>query len=148
MKLIFASILLLLSGPAFGLDKCFTGSWYEPATSGQGVNLEVTEDLVLGYFYTYDADKQFYLFVGPNKEDEFGGLELTAYETVGSSPFPKEELMVGNVWINAFDSGKLSFSWNFELDADKWAGSGIPWCLGCDGSLELVRLTNPLGCTP
>ena len=62
-KLIFSSFLLFSSTvqAARPLDMCDSGSWYEPASDGQGLSVEITRNLrydrpdVIVYYYTYDS---------------------------------------------------------------------------------------------
>ena len=142
MKSLLASVLLLISGSALGLDECLSGSWYEPATSGQGVNLEVHPEAVVAYFYTYHTGKEFYVLVGENVEDADGVLQLRAFETVGESSFPKAELEVGYASFELLEDGTLLFQYDFQLDADRLPYAAIPWCIGCNGTLVLEQLTG------
>ena len=38
-----------------------TGGWFDPATEGQGFNLQVMDDGLLGYFYGYDQGERMWL---------------------------------------------------------------------------------------
>ena len=38
------------------LDACYTGSWYDTQRDGEGINIEVLEELTVAYFYTFDKN--------------------------------------------------------------------------------------------
>ena len=145
MKWILAA-LLLFSGPAMALDPCYSGSWYNPETAGQGFNLEVYEGLVVAYFYSYDDlnNKQFYVGVGPNSEEN--PLILDVWETVGTADWPKHSNKIGGFKFDPIDGDNLVVEWGFQLDVDK--NGAIPWCLydHCRGGMHMYRLTNAGAC--
>ena len=145
MKWILAA-LLLLSGPAMALDKCYSGSWYNPGTEGQGFNLEVYDNLVLAYFYTYDDmdEKQFYVGVGEN--NPYDPLIIDVWETYEQPDWPKGSWKVGGFKFVPNGGDNLYVEWSFQLDVDK--PYSIPWCYyqHCRGALDMVRLTNAGAC--
>lgn len=157
MKYIIALFALLFSFNIYALPNCATGSWYDPAKSGEGLNMEVTEDLVVVYLYTYGAmyddlgyamaGKQFFVAVGENVEDEDGFVNLRISETIAVPGWPKPQLNVGSAKVAVID-GEMLFSYNLTLDADKLLDPGvaIPWCIGCTRDLVYVKLTNPIQC--
>ena len=66
------------------LDARFSGSWYDPATDGQGFQLEVLEEqgVLVSYWYTYTSsgDLKWYLLHGNLTG---GAAEVTIYEASG-----------------------------------------------------------------
>ena len=130
------------SNTAAALDQCDTGSWYDPGRDGEGINLEVTEDLVVMYFYTYDnIGHTFYVGVGANGEV----VQLELYETYTDRGFPKGELNVGTATLSLEDGFML---FDYHLNLDTASDSPIPYCIGlhCDGQFIYERLTQPIDC--
>lgn len=66
------------------LDQRFNGAWYDPATDGQGLTLEVREDgaTVVGFWYTYDGEgnQRWFVLQGLAVADQ---AEVTIYRTSG-----------------------------------------------------------------
>jgi CubicO group peptidase (beta-lactamase class C family) len=66
------------------LDGRFSGSWYDPDMSGQGLNLEVIEqrDVAAGYWYTYtqSGDLRWFIYQGSTVDDH---ADVTIYEASG-----------------------------------------------------------------
>jgi hypothetical protein len=127
-----------------------TGSWYEPATSGQGVELEVYPDLTapgtgLAFlsWFTYDsvaggADRQrWYTADGPVVTGQ-PTATLTIYRNTGgnfNAPPVTESQVVGTATLG-FDScttGRLSYSFTDGT--------------GRTGSIPLSRLTQSMTCS-
>jgi hypothetical protein len=127
-----------------------TGSWYEPATSGQGVELEVYPDLTapgtgLAFlsWFTYDtvvggADRQrWYVADGPMVTGQ-PNAALTIYQNTGgnfNAPPITESTVVGTATLS-FDScttGVLSYSFTDGT--------------GRTGSIPLTRLTQSMTCS-
>lgn len=54
-----------------------TGSWYNPDQSGSGLNLEIQNGVLAGYYYGYDANglPEWYLINGPLVRSEQAGLQ-------------------------------------------------------------------------
>ncbi len=127
-----------------------TGSWYEPATSGQGVELEVYPDLTapgtgLAFlsWFTYDsvvggAERQrWYVADGPMVTGQ-PNATLTIYRNTGgnfNAPPITESVAVGTATLG-FDSctsGTLSYSFTDGT--------------GRTGSIPLSRLTQSMTCS-
>lgn len=146
MKRVLLSLLLLLAaGSAYGLDKCMSGSYYNPDKNGQGFDLQVSDETIVVYFYGY-AGKSHYWFLGNGANQNSEEIYLAAYETSkdddGEVWYPK----VGDMTIFTWeDSAKLTISWNFKYDLDR--PIAIPWCNSmCKGDETVVALFRPLDC--
>jgi hypothetical protein len=127
-----------------------TGSWYQPATSGQGIEVEVFPDLIAAgtglaqvSWFTYSvtpsgADGQRWYTLGGNVTSG-QPASLTIYQNIGGqfNALPVTTARaIGTATLN-FDtctSGQLSF--NFT------DGSGLT------GSIPLTRLTQNMTCSP
>lgn len=66
------------------LDSRFNGSWYDPATDGQGFSMEVLDGRgeLVSYWYTYTntGEQRWFVLAGPVVD---GVGEVTVYETSG-----------------------------------------------------------------
>ena len=106
-----------------------TGSWYQPATSGQGVELEVYEDLVApgtgylqGAWFTYDykaaggaASQRWYTFGGVVPTGQ-SSATLTLYQNVGGNfnALPVTSAVpVGNVVLTRVDCNHITMAYTF-----------------------------------
>jgi hypothetical protein len=69
------------------LDMCDSGSWYEPASDGQGLSVEVTQTLtsaadrpdVVVYYYTYDAGGYPFWLVGVGNRVSYNSSKVDLY---------------------------------------------------------------------
>ena len=54
-----------------------TGSWYNPDQSGSGINFEIQNGVLAGYYYGYDVNglPEWQLFTGPLVRSEQQGLQ-------------------------------------------------------------------------
>jgi len=131
--------LLPLTGNA--LDTCFTGSWYEPATDGEGINIEVTEDTVVGYFYTWkNGSRDMYVLSGYNTQLGFATADAFAsYLAMGEHTTEK----VGTIALESGDENTLYFAWDWKTD---WKTGDTCRVDSCVGTRTLTRLTQPIGC--
>ncbi len=126
-----------------------TGSWYEPATSGQGVEVEVfpngagTGALQVSWF-TYDhsavggAERQRWYTLGGSVTPGAASAALTIYQNVGgnfNAPPTTTAHPVGSATLSftACDQGKLDYTFT--------DGSGR------SGSIPLTRLTQNVTCS-
>jgi hypothetical protein len=85
------------------LDARFNGSWYDPATNGQGFSMEVLEERgqLVSYWYTYtdSGEKRWFLLQGELVD---GVGEVTVYETEGG------RFLQGNpVTLDKWGSGRF-----------------------------------------
>jgi len=142
-----------LVAPAFEMDQHgLTGSWYQPATSGQGVEIEVYKDLVAsgtgflqGSWFTFDhaasggADHGRWYTFGGNVQTGSDFATLPLYQNVGgnfNAPPATSAKQVGTVTLSFSDCVTARMSYAFT-DAS-----------GRNGSVDLTRLTANLTCAP
>jgi len=128
----------------------FTGSWYEAATSGQGLEVEVFPDMLasgVGFvfvsWFTYDTvvggvdHQRWYTVSGPVVSGQHSAL-LTIYQNIGGNftvpPITKaEQVGTATLSFDTCSSGQLSY--NFT------DGTGRA------GSIPLTRLTQNVSCS-
>lgn len=83
---IFSNCLWAQEGPVIPCVNCDqlvhapypeTGSWYNPQQSGSGLNLEIQNGVLVGYYYGYDADGKpdWQLFHGKLMRSEKEGVQ-------------------------------------------------------------------------
>lgn len=95
------------------LDQRFNGVWYDPATVGQGFNLEVRENgAVVSFWYTYtgEGSQRWFLLQG---NVSGGEAAVTIYETSGGvflqgDPYNLDEWGSGR--FQAIDCDHISFA--------------------------------------
>ena len=95
------------------LDRRFDGAWYNRATSGQGVNLEIVDDgnRLVGFWYTYGANgsKRWFTLNGPVTG---GTAEVSIVET-SNGVFLNPSAIVRTEWgrgrFSVVDCDHVSF---------------------------------------
>jgi hypothetical protein len=143
-----------VAGPPAGLElnqHGLTGSWYEPVTSGQGVEVEVFPNLagvgtgVLQVsWFTYDhsavggAERQRWYTLGGTVATGAASAALTIYQNVGgnfNAPPITAAHPVGSATLSftACDQGKLDYTFSDGT--------------GRTGSIPLTRLTQNVTCS-
>lgn len=151
MKAIIVILLCALSQPASAIDRCMTGSWFDPSRSHEGINIEVLGDnQVVTYWYTYrffDAREQNWLvFVGQPAQMAAFDIRLGSDNLI--------EMEVGSGALTQVNDN-LTFDFDLVLELDQLDFGGVvdpdirtPWCLDerCVGTLHLQRLTQPVPC--
>ena len=122
------------------IDATFTGSWYDPAQSGQGLFLEVLPDhRMMAFWFTFDpAGTQQAWLVGT-------GTYTGNVATIDSVAMP-----TGGRWIPNFDATKIvDNTWgSMTLTFDGFDRGKVEFksVLGYGtGSMNLTRLTRPAG---
>jgi len=144
----------MLSKPAGAFDlnrQSLTGSWFKPATAGQGVEIEIYPDLIApgtgflqGSWFTYDyvsadgtASQRWYTFSG-NVATGQSSATLTLYRNTGGNfaagPVTSA-IPVGSVVFNAADCIHATLTYTFT------DGSGRT------GTIDLVRLLLNVTCS-
>lgn len=118
-------------------DGEFSGSWFDPATAGEGFNIEALQDgRVLVYWYTYTGDGGQRWFVGEARRE---GLSLIVDELLVTEgglfgpmfdPEAVERTPAGTLRIDF--AGCNSGTATFTVD-------------GVEGSLDIIRLTRSDG---
>lgn len=135
-----------------------TGAWYDPATNGQGLTLQVLPDqngvgqgIVFGGWYTFDnsasgdASKQrWYTFQGSTVANT-SGASLTIYQSLGgnfnAAPAIKGN-KVGTATLTFSDCTHATLNYNFI--SGTYPGGSLPLN---SGSLSLTRLSTNITCT-
>ena len=148
-RVLFSLMLLFVATSAYGLDKCMSGSYYNPETSGQGFDIQVSNETIVVYFYGY-AGQSHYWFLANGVNQNSEEIYLTAYETAkdddGNVWYPK----VGDMTIYTWeDPAKLTFSWDFSLDLARLGDPNVttPWCnFMCQGDETVTALFRPINC--
>jgi len=128
--------------PATSIGAGFTGSWFDPAQSGQGLVLEVLSDnLLLAYWFTFNP--------AGDQQAWFGGVATYSGNT---ATITEVEQPTGGRWIPNFNPatvvhnpwGSLTFTFSDcnhgKVDFNSVLGYGA-------GSMNLTRLTQPVGLT-
>lgn len=148
MKTFILAILFAIAAPAFAFDECAAGSWFDPARDGEGINVEVLDDQVVAYFYTFDGDRQTW-FVMVGDRPESGAVRLGAFQYVklSESPFEVWEIEVGSASLEYLGAGEMLFSFEFQIDP-YIPNVALPYCLAghCQGEYIYSRLTGPPDC--
>jgi len=115
-----------------------SGSWYEPATSGQGLVIDILplNNLLAAYWFTYPVQggaREWYLATGDINGDS---VELTIYQTQ-NGVFDE----ISMVETNAVGTAQLEFSsceaasWTYQIDT-----------LGLSGEIPLQRIAPDQMC--
>jgi len=124
--------------PPMLINYGLSGSWYEPATSGQGFVIDILplNNLLAAYWFTYPVEggaRDWYLATGDISGDS---VELTIYQT-GNGVFDEASM----VETNAVGSASLEFSsceaasWTYQIDT-----------LGLSGEVPLQRIAPDQMC--
>jgi hypothetical protein len=133
-----------------------TGTWYNPATSGQGLLLEVYVDklgagqgIVGGGWFTFDTagHQQWYTMQG-NLTSAHGSLyNVNIYQTAGgvfNAPPPVETRVVGSGTLSFYDCTHAALSYSFD---DGRAGvipySRLSDAANCSTSVPVAQSTAP-----
>ncbi len=129
-----------------------TGSWYQAATSGQGIELEVFKDLIgagtgylQGSWFTFDANEsgsadhgRWYTF-GGNVAAGTNTTSLPLYQNLGgnfNAPPVTTAVQVGNVTMTFADCTTAQFTYTFTNGTAR------------SGTVPLARLTPNVLCGP
>jgi hypothetical protein len=128
------------SGDTRSINPAFTGNWFDPNQSGQGLMLEVLPgNQVLAYWFSFDP--------AGDSQAWFGGIGT--YDG-SDATIPNVVMPTGSRWIPNFDPNAISLqpwgtlTFNFtscnrgQVTFDAGLGYG-------SGSMNLTRLTQPVG---
>jgi hypothetical protein len=126
------SIILPNVNPA--LDSRFTAAWYDPATDGQGLSLEIINDgrRLIAFWYTYGdgGSKRWFTMSGPINGSE---ADVTIKQTSGGA-FLQSDPVERSVWgtgrISVVDCDHI----DFEIQSDE-----------VNTTVGLTRLTGDCG---
>ena len=101
------------------LDQRFNGAWYDPATDGQGLTLEVVDDgrRLIGFWYTYgeNSERRWFTFDGPI---DGSSAAVTIIETRGGvflQGDPVERVFWGTANLEVVDCDRI----DFEIESDE-----------------------------
>jgi len=133
---------LLTTNDARSINPAFTGNWFDPTQSGQGLMLEVLSDnRLLAYWFSFDP--------AGDSQAWFGGIGTYSGNT---ATIPDVILPSGGRWIPNFDPraivlqpwGTLTFTFQNCNSGQVEFTSGLGYG---SGSMNLSRLTQPAGVT-
>lgn len=132
----------MISGTAFAVDSCHTGSWYDKKRNGEGINIEFLKGAVVGYIYTFDeyGRQIWYTMYG----DEVLTIETTV--VLDDSDFVTKTVDTGVASIKMITDDVMHFRYNFILEHD---GDGDFYLCEddrCKGERVYERLTQPIPC--
>lgn len=143
MRKLLSLLLLLFSFNVFAMDRCMTGSWYDPDFVGQGVNIEVNSDsLVVAYLYAFVEKRQtWWSMVG----DRFLTMETTVL--LDDEDYVSKTLDVGVAEFEVITDDVIYFQYRLLVDVDPFTNEP-KLCLAdyCSGEYLLKRLTQPIDC--
>ena len=145
-----------LSGPALAVDinqHGLTGSWYNPAATGQGVEIEVYQDAIapgVGYLQGswatfavgWETGQRWYTFGGTVQTGQ-SGATFTLFENVGGGKFnappATQSTPIGTVVLTFLDCSIASMKYQDVLWDRHWG----PF----SQTMPLVRLTSNVTCS-
>lgn len=131
--------MLLFSSQLYAMDPCFTGTWHDPEVDLEGLNVEVLDDKVIAFWYTYSfferQEQNWILFQGEPSD-------MVAYDVFGEHLYS-----IGKGSITVIDNNTIEFHYDIDINLDD-TSLVTPWCLNelCSGTLTYTRLTQPLQC--
>jgi hypothetical protein len=140
--LLFTLITLFVT-PVLAIDTCLSGSYYNPETSGTGIDIQVRDDKVVLYrFATLGSAPAWWTGVASNDSDLV--LVFPMYQT-----FQGTTANVGSLTLipDEFDSTKFYMEWDYIMDLTN-VGSTMRWCLigDCSGAEDIQVLFQPVPC--
>ena len=119
------------------LDSRFNGAWYDPATDGQGLTLEVREDgsTAVGFWYTYDdqGHQRWFVLQGLAAGDE---AQVTIYRTSGGVFLQDDPVLLEEWGSGRFTTADCN---HVTLDFESVEASG---------NILLTRLSGSCSCRP
>lgn len=138
LNLVFIASVANAEEPPMLVNYGITGSWYEPATSGQGFvfDLAPSSNRLMAYWFTYPINggaREWYIAVG---DISGASAELTVYQT--ENGFFDQVSMVDT---NVVGSAQLEFSscananWQYQIDTQ-----------GTSGEIPLQRIAADYFC--
>jgi acid phosphatase len=122
------------------IDANITGSWYDPAQSGHGINVEVLGDRLFATWYVYNdnGDQAWVYGVGPIVGNQ---ATMTAYRGLGGffPPLFQHTQVVQQNW------GTMTFTFSSCAAGEMEWTTTIPGFGTGSGTLPLSRLSVPSG---
>lgn len=136
----------VVASAPFDADQfALTGSWFNPVTSGQGLELEVYPDLggagaalLYGGWFTYDdaGNQQWATFQGNLSSVHGAAYTLRIGENTGGAfdmPPVTQAVQAGTATMAFYDCTHATLTYQFDD--------------GRNGTIPYVRLTSPSGCS-
>lgn len=122
---------------AFDIDQTMTGSWFDQANTGQGINIEIlTGNKILVYWYSYDQGSPIWLTGVGTYQGNTAEIELSQFNGSEFGDDHQESLVSSKVF------GSLSITFDScntgSMIYNSIQGFG-------SGTIPLNRLTNVLG---
>jgi len=145
-KLLLVLALGLSSGNALAIDECFTGSWHDSNNNlGEGINLEILPNKVVGYFYTWTEGKRnMYTLEGVKVESTVLMNMHSSYWTEGNY----RVRLLGASEITVLDENTITFSYELFTAPEYPDFFLVPPCTeDCSAIYEYTRLTQPIPCS-
>lgn len=147
MKFLLTFLLAIFSLNAMALDKCMSGSWYDPQRDGEGINVEVdATNMTVAYFYTFDRNesKAWYTLLGDGYLAMFDTFKVDDKYL----EFRTETQLVGSAILEPLTPDAMYFIYQFDLeykDGKKYECVTTP-DFSCNGRYLYRRLTQPIPC--
>ncbi|MFC3194967.1 serine hydrolase domain-containing protein [Marinicella sediminis] len=123
--------------PPFPMSSDLNGSWYDPATNGQGINIEILNEgqTFLGYWYTFDATgdhQRWFTLQGEVVNDVASFQIISTTGGVFVDPATVELSVWGSGTMSATDCLSATFTFSSEVES-------------VAGEIPLSRLTGSTG---
>jgi hypothetical protein len=155
LTLTIVIVLALLSGSALAVDinrHGLTGSWYDPAAGGQGIEIEVYQDAMapgVGYLQGswatfavgWEIGQRWYTFGGAVRTGQ-SSATFTLFENIGgkfNAPTATQSVPIGSVVLTFLDCSTASMTYQ-DVRWDRYWG---PF----SQTIPLVRLTPNVTCS-
>jgi len=121
------------------IDYDITGSWYNPATNGQGFSIEVVPagDVLAAYWFTYSVDGSAQMWLQGAGEIDVDSAQVPLQELTGGEfvdPTPPTRSDWGTVRVRFFSDSSGEAIYDSDVD-------------DVDGVIPLQRITPPIACS-
>lgn len=140
MKAILFAILVLFSSIAGAapLPVCYTGTWYNPATSGSGLFIDANASYSIVAWFTFDSShRQVWLTAGQNWDSTVvNGVTGYDYDVWQTTTPPRVTTYAGSLRIVASGRNWIDVAWSLP----SFCAAVDPLCGGAE---RLWRLTDP-----
>jgi hypothetical protein len=144
MHKVILAIALCASFSAHALDTCLSGSWFNPERSGEGMDINITEDVVVAYWFGHLDGTAWFVAVGPN---DGAKVQLDIYQTLEGGDEKIIEDKIGEMQISHDEFMLIDYQLHLDLRQLGAENIAIPWCLSqfCSGSWQYSSLLTE-GC--
>jgi hypothetical protein len=122
---------------------CYSGAWYEPATSGSGFFVEISADSKAIAWFTFNNGAPVWFTAQGAPTD----AQLDLYETTGTAAtLPATgRNKIGRLSFTPVDTNTATLEFTIDWPTAYCSGFGPGEPL-CGGRRALVRLVTPAGC--